>query len=153
MGKKIVRLTENDIKNIIIETVNKLVEDFSMQESNLYDDMVEGLIQNGASQIYVNAEQNDYAEMEIEGVSGQIYFLKVYLDHKQAVTNGDYYTEDEYETNTTINDISITYYDENNEEHNLEYVKDENFEQELLNYIDIDYHDYNDINHDTQFPY
>lgn len=155
MGRKILRLTESDIKNIIRETVYKIIESANMDNEYAQNDMIEGFYQNGASRMNVNTEENDFVETEIQGVSGQMYFLKIYLSYSKNDILGDYYTPDDYETNTTIDDIEVTY-DIDDEEYQvftLNYVKNEEFEHDLLKYIDVDYSDYDSINHDSQFPY
>ena len=107
--------------------------------------------ENGTDIQYVNSENGGSVNFEIKGISGIIYFVDVIIDFSYDYTPSTYYDDEIVDTNEEIVDVEISYYDDYNERHEVEYVKNEEFETTLLEYIEVDYSDYDEDNH-YQYP-
>ena len=153
MGKKIIRLTETDFINMVKESVCQIIKENEVGiqlEGNLQD-VIDGLNENGTDIQYVNSENGGSVNFEIKGISGIIYFVDVIIDFSYDYTPSTYYDDEIVDTNEEIVDVEISYYDDYNERHEVEYIKNEEFETTLLEYIEVDYSDYDEDNH-YQYP-
>ena len=155
MSKKIVRLTESDIKNIIMETVQRIVSEDINDEMDANNDVIEGLFENGATySVVYNVGKDDCATLEIVGISGEVYEVKVYLDCDYQEIEGDYLTPNSEEHSEEVSDVEILFYDEDGNENHVNYIKNEDFENELLNYIQVEYSDYDPMDdYDTDYDF
>lgn len=147
MAKKIIRLTEGDFINIINDSVRKIIkENFGIYDPH-FQDLAQGLYENGTDTVHVNTEKTDVAHMEIVGMSGIIYDVDVTLEFHYNETPSSYYQEGSIDTYENVLDVNISYYDDYNQLQTVDYTKDIEFESALLDYIDVDYVDYDETNH------
>lgn len=150
MKKKVFRLTENDLQNIIKNTVNRILnEDFIPQVTNSFD-YKNDILQGKIDKCRVNWN-DDECMIEAYGVSGAFY--NIYVSFSCNVDRGMQSTsydvpDDPWETEVIIRNLEIIRWDnETNEEEKLPYEKDVNFERHLSNFIEVepvDQYEYND---------
>lgn len=153
MKKRVIRLTESDFINIINDSVRRIIKENieeNQMEGNLQD-VINGLYENGSDTQTIDSEGDCVATLEILGESGIVYFVDVTLNVHYEYTPSTYYEPSETYTDEEVVNVNIVYYDEENNPHLVEYVKDEDFEEELLRYINVDYSDYSEDNH-YQYP-
>ena len=79
--KKIVRLTEKDLHNVITCAVKGILKETIGQNSNynVLNDIMKGEVLTDASSFSItpNKEEN-YCDIQVEGISGNIYWIRVW---------------------------------------------------------------------------
>lgn len=139
MKKIIYRLTENDLHNLIKETVTKILKEDVLDNNNMsvntsvvndIDDVELDTIDNKANEAVFNGYGKD-------GSTYQIY-AKFYVSEGEGVIPSyDYDVPDDYDADTiNISDVHITKWNEDNEEIEVPYVNDFKFENELESQIE-----------------
>lgn len=148
MKKKIIRLTENDLHNIIENVVNRMLkEDVQLDNFDYVSDILNAS-HIGKCDIKFSNSTYGEGELEVIGESGINYNIKCFITGKyiKGMKSQDYDVPDDYdETNETINEVEITYYDENTNEwvELPEEIEDnESIKDMLINHINFDWSDY-----------
>lgn len=148
MKKKIIRLTENDLHNIIGSVVNRILkEDVQLDNFDYVDDILNASYIGKCDIKFSNSTYGE-GELEVIGESGINYNIKCFITGKyiKGMKSQDYDVPDDYdETNETINEVEITYYDENTNEwvELPEEIEDnESIKDMLMNHINFDWSDY-----------
>ncbi|MBR6516951.1 MAG: hypothetical protein IKT40_08975 [Bacilli bacterium] len=152
MAKKVIRMTEGDFYNMVSESVQQILKENMSQNGPHLEDVINGLYENGSTKVDVNADKTDVAVLEIEGISGTYYDVQLTLEYHFDRMETSYNEEGYDNSSAEIVDVSITYYDDYNEMHSVDYVKDEEFENTLMEYVEVDFMDYDETSH-YGYPY
>ena len=137
MKKRVLRLTEQDLHNIIKETVNKIIKESVFDNNNM--DMLTSEI-NNIIDFEVNEVNNGEAILNGFGKDGshyQIYVLYYVNEGQGVIPSNDYNVPDDYDADTIdIRSINITKWNEMNEEEEIPYKKNIMFEDEIKNELE-----------------
>ena len=137
MKKQVIRLTEGDLHRIIKESVNRIIKEGVFDNNNM--DMSFNEI-NNISNIEINNIEGDNAIFNAFGKDGSQYqiYVSFYINEGQGVIpSHDYDLQDDYDSDTIdILKVSITKWNEMNEEEEIPYSKNISFEEKLKNDIE-----------------
>ena len=137
MKKQVIRLTEGDLHRIIKESVNRIIKEGVFDNNNM--DMSFNEI-NNISNIEINNIEGDNAIFNAFGKDGSQYqiYVSFYINEGQGVIpSNDYDLQDDYDSDTIdVLKVSITKWNEMNEEEEIPYSKNISFEEKLKNDIE-----------------
>ena len=147
MKKKVLRLTESDLHNIIKRTVQRIIKEDVLNNNNM--NMTVSEINNinyieidtiGNGEAVFNASGNDESQYQI--------YVKYYVSEGMGVIpSHDYDVPDDYDGDSIdIDSVAITKWNEMNEEEDIPYTKNMRFESILANKIEEYLHSYGEIN-------
>ena len=147
MKKQVIRLTEGDLHRIIRSTVNRILKEDVFDNNNM--SMSSSEIEN-IVHMEINTLDNYEAVFNASGNDGseyQIYVGYYVNDGMGTIPSGDYDVPSDYDSDgIEISSVSITKWNEMNEEEEVPYSKDMGFEQELSIQIEEYLHSHNQIN-------
>ena len=149
MGKKIIRLTEQDIHNLIMESLDSIIkngytEPLSMEKQLLHIENVTRLLNEkeySNTNVVIKGDTlggQGTCEMNLEDIPNNMnYYLSIMCSGQQSsprVPSTSYYSEDEYPTyKFQIEEVEITCEDLQNEETiEMTLSHDENMPQEVM---------------------
>lgn len=147
MKKKVLRLTESDLHNIIKRTVQRIIKEDVLNNNNMSMSVSE--ISN-INHIEINEIKDGNAIFNASGNDGseyQIYVTYYVNEGKGVIPSHDYDVPDDYDNDTIdIIKVVITKWSEMNQEEEIPYTKDMRFEQELSSQIENYLHSNGNIN-------
>lgn len=148
MKKKIIRLTENDLHNIIENVVNRMLkEDVQLDNFDYVNDILNASYIGSCDIKFSNSTYGE-GELEVIGESGINYNIKCFVtgEYTIGMKSQDYDVPDDYdETDEKISDLEITYYDEDTNEWvelSREIEDNEDIKYMVMNHIKFDWSDY-----------
>lgn len=148
MKKKIIRLTENDLHNIIENVVNRMLkEDAQLDNFDYLNDILNASYIGSCDIKFSNSTYGE-GELEVIGESGINYNIKCFVTSEYTIgmKSQDYdVPDDDDETDEKISDLEITYYDEDTNEWielSREIEDNEDIKYMVMNHIKFDWSDY-----------
>ena len=147
MKKVVYRLTENDLHNMIKNTVDKILKESIFDNNNM---SVDESIINNIDNIDINEINDNEAIFDAYGKDGSNYqiYVSFYVSEGMGeIPSNDYDVPNDFDSDTIeIESVHITKWNEMNEEEEVPYNKNIKFEQYLSNQIEEYLHSNNKIN-------
>lgn len=114
MKKKIIRLTESDLHQIVENAVNSIISELREPSRDYVNDVLNADYVGKCTISFVNSTYGE-GDVEVVGKSGTEYTIKVFVngEYIKGEKSHDYDVPDDYdETNEWISDIELYYYDD-----------------------------------------
>ena len=146
---KVYRLTENDLHNMIKNTVNRILKEGVLDNNNMSMEtsVIDNIIKINLNDINKNTNEVIFDGYGKDGSNYQIYVSFYISEGKGVIPSNDYDVPDDYDADVVeVDSVKITKWNEYDDEIELPYTKNYRFENELASRIEEYLHSNSMIN-------